>query len=124
MFVKYRGFISNTLLLTLIVVLFSGPANAVNWSHKGKSECHRYDTHLNHHSKWSLSSFLSRHCYWTYRCNRNVTIDGGPVSQWREVTTSPDQTECINMYASAGLKGPSADYYYPARYLLQSSLEN
>lgn len=46
--------------------------------------------------------------------NDMVSNIGGSISQWREVTSTTDQTECINMYASAGLKGPSADLLLPA----------
>jgi hypothetical protein len=46
--------------------------------------------------------------------NDLVSNIGGPISEWREVTSGSDQTECINMYASAGLKGPSADLLLPS----------
>ncbi|MBL4671390.1 MAG: carboxypeptidase regulatory-like domain-containing protein [Arenicella sp.] len=50
--------------------------------------------------------------------NDLVSNIGGPISQWNEVTTTSDQTECINMYASAGVKGPSADLLLPSSAVL------
>jgi hypothetical protein len=46
--------------------------------------------------------------------NNLVSNIGGPISQWREVTTASDQTECINMYINAGIKGPSANLLLPS----------
>jgi hypothetical protein len=45
--------------------------------------------------------------------NSLVSNIGGPVGQWREATSTSEQTECTNMYISAGFKGPSADLLLP-----------
>ena len=46
--------------------------------------------------------------------NDMVTNVGGPISQWRELTSTAEETECTNMHISAGIKGPSADLMLPA----------
>lgn len=39
---------------------------------------------------------------------------GGPITQWQEVSSVPDQEECNSMYSAANIKGASVDLNLPA----------
>lgn len=113
MSLKYRNFISPSLLLTLFFVLLSHSANAANWHYKSKSACHHYDTQSTHHSTWRPSHFLSRYWYWKYRCNRKVTIDGGDhfeSNQEIELTAILHRHKRGARYSWSQLSGPAATF--------------
>jgi hypothetical protein len=100
MSITYRFFISRTLLLILIVVLFSNLASAAKPDH-GKAEYQSRHTLSSHEPQNRLLRFLSRYWHWRHCCNRAVTITGG---------NSFESGEAIHLTAELRRQKPGAQY--------------